>query len=259
LSAPFTRPKTGLSKWYNVQRAFGGGFRLQDGSRLVNCSNAGDLLFHLDKSLTIAVQLLRPDLFFLHAAAVAVEGRVAILSAPPGTGKSTLTLALLQNGFEYLSDELAPIDPKRLTVHPFSHALCLKTEPPSLRTVPDTIAATGRFHVPVNSLGVRAHTHPLLVTAICFVRRDAAAGDMCRPMATAPAVAHMMANALNRLAHPGEGLEVALRLSRELPCFELDSTDLNAACAAVRAVLERPLDGQLATANAGEVGIRRRV
>jgi hypothetical protein len=35
-----------------------------------------------------------------------------------------------------------------------------------------------------------------------------------------------MSNALNSLAHPAAGLDVAAMLSKAAPCFELDSADL---------------------------------
>ena len=59
------------------------------------------LLFHIDKDITLTVQLTRSDLFFLHAAVVALDGRAVVVAAPSGTGKSTLVLALLERGLEY--------------------------------------------------------------------------------------------------------------------------------------------------------------
>jgi hypothetical protein len=48
----------------------------------------------------------------------------------------------------------------------------------------------------------------------------------------------LIANALNSLAHPAAGLDVAAMLSKAVPCFELDSADLGAACQAVREILQ---------------------
>ncbi len=45
----------------------------------------------------------------IHAAAIEKNGRVAILPAPPGSGKSTLTAGLIQRGWRLLSDELTLI------------------------------------------------------------------------------------------------------------------------------------------------------
>lgn len=45
----------------------------------------------------------------IHAGAVAINGRAALLAAPSGSGKSTLTAYLVSRGFDYLSDDLAPL------------------------------------------------------------------------------------------------------------------------------------------------------
>jgi hypothetical protein len=204
----------------------------------VTCGNPGVLLFHLDKSLTIALQRQRPDLYFLHAAAVALDGRVVLLAGPAGAGKSTLALSLLQHGFEYLSDELAPIDIGRAVAYPYPRALCLKSPPPAPLAVPSgTFVGGGRLHMPVTSLRVRHHTKPLPLAAIFFVGRGPAPVITCRRITAAAAVAHLAATGLNSLAHRGDGLDAAQELSGTVPCFRLDSTSLDAARAAVEGVV----------------------
>lgn len=219
----------------------GSGFTVTtDDDKPVLLEDAGDLLFHLDKDLTIALQLQRADLFFLHAAVVALDDRAVVLSAPSGTGKSTLALALLQDGFDYLSDELAPIDAPRLTVHPFPHALCLKSPPPAPYRLPtEALQAGERYHVPADILRARARTQSLPVAAFVFLRPGSRTMTACRPITPGAAIAHLMANALNSLAHPAAGLDVAAMLSQAAPCFELDSADLGVACRAVREILQR--------------------
>jgi len=231
-----------LARRYHVGRAPSGpGFRLAtNDDEPVQLEDAGDLLFHLDKDLTIALQLQRADLFFLHAAAVALDDRAVVLSAPSGTGKSTLTLALLEDGFDYLSDELAPIDVQRLAVHPFPHALCLKSPPPAPYCLPKGALRTGeRYHLPADSLRGGARTQSLPVAAFIFVRRGSRTTAAYRPITRGAASAHLMSNALNSLSHPAAGLDVAALLSQTAPCFELDSDDLGAACHAVRDILQR--------------------
>ncbi len=198
-------------------------------------------LFHLDDNLTIALQQQRSDLFFLHGAAVASDGRVAVLSAPSGTGKSTLALALLEEGLDYLSDELAPVDLQRLTVHPYPRALCLKALPPEPYRLPrGTVEVADCFHVPVHVLRSTVHRDPLPIAALIFLRRNTVTpARPARPLTTAAAAAHLLSNALNALAHPGAGLDVAAALGRAVPCFELDSTDLRAACREVRRILRQ--------------------
>ena len=88
-----------------------------------------ELLEMLDEAVVVQLQRRRPDLFFVHSAVLELGGRAVLLVAPSGTGKSTMTWALSHHGFRYLSDELAPIDPGTLRVHPFPRALHLKAEP----------------------------------------------------------------------------------------------------------------------------------
>lgn len=218
----------------------GSGFHVAtDDDEPVLLEDADGLLFHLDKDLTIALQLQRADLFFLHAAVVALDDRAVVLSAPSGTGKSTLALALLENGFDYLSDELAPIDVRRLTVHPYPHALCLKSPPPAPYCLPTGTLRTGeRYHLPADSLRGGVRTQSLPVAAFIFVRRGSRTSTAYRPISRGTAIAHLMSNALNSLAHPAAGLDVAAMLSKAAPCFELDSADLGAACQAVREIMQ---------------------
>jgi hypothetical protein len=235
---------TPVARRYRIGSApSGSGFRVvTNDDEPVLLEDAGGLLFHLDKDLTIALQLQRADLFFLHAAVVALDDRAVVLAAPSGTGKSTLALALLEDGFDYLSDELAPIDVQRLSVHPFPHALCLKSPPPEPYRLPTGALRTDeRYYVPADILHGRARTQSLPVAAFIFLRPGSRTTTAYRPITRGTAIAHLMSNALNSLAHPAAGLDVAAMLSQAAPCFELDSADLGAACQAVREILQGDL------------------
>jgi hypothetical protein len=185
--------------------------------------DADTLLFHIDKDVTIWLQLERRDLFFVHAAAIARGSQVVVLTAPSGTGKSTFVLSLVENGCEYLSDELAPIDLHTLAVEPYPHALCLKSPPPApFELPPNTVRCGRRYHVPLAGPSDRVRT----LAGLVFIRRDKERFEQLRPISAGSAAARLMANALNPLAHPGDGLDVAVTLSQAVPCFELDVLDL---------------------------------
>lgn len=64
----------------------------------------------------------------IHAAVIEKAGYAAIMPAPPGSGKSTLTAALIQEGWRLLSDELAIIDVKNSCVIPFPRPVSLKNQ-----------------------------------------------------------------------------------------------------------------------------------
>ena len=188
--------------------------------------DADTLLFHIDKDITIWLQLERRDLFFIHAAAVARGSQVTVLTAPSGTGKSTFVFSLVEKGLEYLSDELAPVDLGTLAVEPYPHALCLKSPLPEPYALPsNTVRCGRRYHVPLAGPVHQVRT----LAGLVFVRRDEERFQELRPISAASAAARLMSNALNPLAHPGDGLDVAVMLSQAVPCFELDILDLSRA------------------------------
>ena len=222
---------------YIVGPAPAGGFIVSDGAVTWSSDDLDDVIFRIDKAITLALQHERRDLFFLHSAVLALNGRAIALPAFPGTGKSTLTLALAQNGLEYLSDELAPVDLRSLTVEPYPHALCLKSPPPPPYVLPHgTLQVNGRFHVPVECLPTATRREPLPLAAIVFPRRDADRFQGLRPLTNASAATCLMAHLLNGLAHPHYGLDAAISLSQAVPCFEVDLTDLPAAVQSLSAL-----------------------
>src|SRR5262249_20628574 len=64
----------------------------------------------------------------MHAAIIERGGLAAILAAPPGSGKSTLTAALVNRGWRLLSDELTLIDPRDGMAVPLARPVSLKND-----------------------------------------------------------------------------------------------------------------------------------
>lgn len=64
----------------------------------------------------------------LHSAVLEKNGKAILFPAPPGSGKSTLTAYLMLKGWRLLSDEMAIIDLKTLSVKPSIRPICLKND-----------------------------------------------------------------------------------------------------------------------------------
>jgi hypothetical protein len=223
---------------YQITRQASGEGRLiaRNGACPELARDDGDFLYWFEKDMTIETQKLRSDLYFIHAAVLKLHGRALALVAPSGHGKSTTTWGLLHHGFQYLSDELAPVDLTTLQVHPFPHALCLKTLPPNEYPLPkETIFTTRTAHVPTQFLPCQSTMDTRLLKAIFFVRFVGEASEpVLKPMAKGEAAARLFTNALNPLAHSGEGLDGAIEIVSKTHCFELLSSNLTSTCELIK-------------------------
>jgi hypothetical protein len=196
----------------------------------------GDFLYMFEKDMTVETQKLRPDLYFLHAAVLELDGRALALVAPSGYGKSTTTWGLLHHGFKYLSDELAPLHLTTMRVHPFPHALCLKSVPPDEYPLPkETIYTSCTAHVPAASLPGQATMETMPLEAVFFVRFSSDISEpVLKRIGRAEAAARLFTNALNPLAHAGDGLDGAIEVGSRTRCFELLTSNLKPTCEIIK-------------------------
>jgi hypothetical protein len=67
------------------------------------------------------------DFLLMHSGAVARDGSAILMPAPMQSGKSSLTLALIREGFSYLSDEFAAIDPVTSRDYPVERPIALRS------------------------------------------------------------------------------------------------------------------------------------
>ncbi|WP_341675842.1 HprK-related kinase A [Niveibacterium sp. SC-1] len=143
----------------------------------------------------------------IHAAVVEREGLAAILPAPPGSGKSTLTAALIHRGWRLLSDELALVELETGQMIPLARPVNLKNNSIEVlkgfapearwgREVPDT--QKGRVvHVRVPDTSVAAATIPAQPRWVVFPRWQAGAELTLEPHAKAHAFIQLADNAFN--------------------------------------------------------------
>jgi hypothetical protein len=128
----------------------------------------------------------------LHAAAVARDGRLVVLAGESGAGKTTLTLALLDAGWTYFSDDLAPVAIDTAFVHPFPKPLGVK-DASAWERVRDAFVETplgppaGSFLVPSSRWDIA--TEPLPVSALLFPRFSAGAARDVEGLSAAKAAA----------------------------------------------------------------------
>lgn len=206
-----------------------------------SAANASDLLYMLEKEITLELQRQRADLLFLHAAAIVLGDRVCLLAAESGGGKSTTTWAMLHHGFDYLSDELSPLDVRSMRVYPYPHAICLKRNPPHPYPLPASATDLGRtIHIPVSSMPsqVVAEPRPLGAVFLLTHRQDDAPPEV-RAIGPAEAAARLYVNVLNALAHADHGLDAVARIAQHVPCYAVSLGGLRPTCELIRAAHEK--------------------
>jgi len=208
----------------------------EGGSELIT-NDIGEFIFLFEKDMTIELQKLRPDLLFIHSAALEYRGKGLLIVAPSGTGKSTTSWAMINSGFKYLSDELAPIDIDAMSVYPYHHALCLKAKPPAFKLPDNTLFTSQTIHVPCDTFLLAERT---LIKAVFYLEY---AADISKPeitpINTAESAANLYANSLNILAHEEKdnGLGVAIKVASQLSSFKLKSNDLEKTCNEVKLLM----------------------
>jgi hypothetical protein len=167
-SAPTRRP------WrrYAVISRSGGAFAVMRGARkpalAASVDGAADLIVD-DLQRTLAHRA--DGLVFVHAGAVAWNGRALVLPGPSGCGKSALVAALVREGAAYLSDEFAVFDGEG-RVHPYARAIALRQP------------GGTRGWIPTSALDGRLAAGPVAPARIAFLRF--AAGAVFRPRPVSP-------------------------------------------------------------------------
>lgn len=225
---------------YKVWRRNGSQFCVaRQGREPITAADEGELLFILEKELTIELQKIRRELYFLHAAALSLAGRALLIVAASGTGKSTTAWALLHHGFDYLSDELAPVALDSLRVQPYPHALCLKREPPLAYPLPvRSVRTSSTLHVPVTQMPSSAVSQTMPLSAMFFLEYCPELEiPTARKITRAEAAVRLFVNALNPLAHEQDGLAGAAIIAQSAPSFHLKSAELGLTCELVKAIL----------------------
>jgi len=160
-------PHTG---WVRVEGI--GPFEVVTASGRARCSGPSGALAATLAALN-GVAIAATPYLGVHCAVVARDGRAVALPAPSGRGKTTTTVALLQRGWTYVSDEAMALgwDDGRLRAYP--RPLAMSSWAAATLGVELGEDADGERVVTPTQLGTRATTpaEPLTVDAVVVLER----------------------------------------------------------------------------------------
>jgi hypothetical protein len=235
VSEQLNTPVFGRSRTYSLVRREGEvpSFALLYGDdELVASHAASVVLDHLYWHINTHAFRTTGDFFLIHAGAVTTPaGDAALLSGPPGSGKSTLVTALVRAGFGYLTDEAAAIDPVSRLVHPYPRPIALKRPPedvfPGLKPVsedPDLVM--NQWHVEPDELRAGCVARPAPVRYVLFLRHEPERQTELFPISKGEAAVELGRNALSLSRYRGRALPLLSDLVQSASTYRLLSGDL---------------------------------
>lgn len=184
----------------------------------------------------------------VHGAVVHDGSRCVILAGPSGIGKSTLTAALIKQGFGYYTDEVAILHRETLRVLPLQAGLRVKEGAwdvvaqlyPDFDRLPVYRVADGtrlRYLPPPRHALPCPHDAGLPVSALVFPRYAPGSGTKLSPMDRVDALHRLQDSgyeAGDKL--DGERIRELLNWMQGVQCYEMTVDSLEEAVAAIRTV-----------------------
>jgi HprK-related kinase A len=203
----------------------------------------------LEWGLNWCVSMHAHHYLIIHAAVVEKHGLAAILPAPPGSGKSTLTAGLVLSGWRLLSDELTLIDRRTGLLHALPRPVSLKNQSIDVirqfspeafinRVSHDTAKGSVAHMRPPRDSVLRQH-EPARPGWVIFPKWEAGAETQLTPRSRAETFMFLAQNAFN-YSHLGEdGFRVGSALIDQTRCYDFHYSELKEAVATFDRLAER--------------------
>ncbi|MBI2470541.1 MAG: hypothetical protein HYV59_04785 [Planctomycetes bacterium] len=183
------------------------------------------------------------DYLFLHSAAVAKDNKAVLLAGPSESGKSTLSLGLLNYGYQYLTDEVVVINLANMKALPFQRPIYIYGWLPTVSTEVRKDFQFCRFKERYGSTiqpwqyavpqreAILPKDSGFEIAWILFPGYNETQKDSyLKPISKAEAVFNLMQNGWNMLHFQDRGLKICSELVKRADCYQLVMGDLKEAC-----------------------------
>jgi hypothetical protein len=198
-----------------------------DGHLVMTTTDPERLLTYLDW-LTVAQALeATADVAIFHAAALVRDGVVVLLLAKSGAGKTTLTLGLMQRGWEPLTDDIAIVDRQTLGIAPFPRCFHLDGATEALTNAHAQLERAGR--VSGYARPVRWAAGGLRPNLIVVVKRCETCPSSRAAILQAEAAGALVSAAIRNRLPKNEAVGVAARLVAGARAYRLRNGHLDGA------------------------------
>lgn len=245
LNTALTSPANGKSPWtqYSVIRNTKYFCIRENGKLRFRTTHRWPLYLFVMMRVRERLYLHLKDYLFLHSGAVVKDNKAILLVGASRSGKSTLTLSLLNYGYKYLTDEVVVISLSSLETIPFQRPIYV------YRWIPPVSPETrknfkfyrfkeryGRtiepwqYVVPQRG-AILPRQSSFDVAVIIFPRyNETQKSSYLRPMSKAEATFNLMQRGWNSPSFKDWGLKVCSELVKRAVCYQLEMGDLKEAC-----------------------------
>ena len=200
---------------------------------------SGQALPHVEWALNWCVATRVHEYVQFHAAVLEKDGLAVLLPGLPGSGKSTVATFLAHRGWRFLSDEFALVRPSDRRVVPFPRLIPLKnesigvvrTEIPEARIGPEYVGTRKGTVAHVSPPGdhinrAKEEARPALVI---YAKFSNGAALKLRALSRSENFVRLTQNSFNYHMGGLQAFNLAADLATELPAFEMDYGDAEAA------------------------------
>jgi len=183
------------------------------------------------------------EYLFLHAGALAKNNKAVLLPGPSESGKSTLTLGLLNYGYQYLTDEVVVIDLSDVRVLPFQRPIYIYGWQSVVSAEVEKYFKFYRFKerygntmqpwqyaVPKQEAVLPKNTSFEVGWIVFPTYNETQKDSYLKPMSRAEAAFNLMQNGWNMQHFNDCGLKVCSELVKKADCYQLMMGDLKEAC-----------------------------
>ena len=211
-----------------------GGYRaVQDGEERGAHATLRSVVTWLKQKAIRALIDARPDLLWLHAGAVAKGGKVLLCLGEGGSGKSTLVMSLVEDGWAYLSDDVIAYDPVTGGALPFPLAPFYRVWGDELV---EDVNALGKVRVEIGAEALAPAA--LAVSALVFPTFTPDGSPSCQPRGVAAAAVGLADQSVNLPGYSGDPLQACADLASRVPAFDVVHTPGAPPIEVARAVLD---------------------
>jgi hypothetical protein len=160
----------------------------------------------------------RPELLWLHAAAVERNGAALLISGISGQGKSTLSTKLCERGWRILSDDISPTSMEHELVFPFPQM-------PRRRLFPGSIVDRNMLYtLEREDIVIEQHNlnlSPVPVAAIAYIEFLKSGTAEFERLSSGAAALELLRNTVNFADHKGAAVSRAAFLGTTVPAYRL--------------------------------------